>query len=167
MDGFVLAGGASRRFGQDKALAVVDGERLIDRVVAALSPHCTRVRVVRRPGQAPVPGHDVLVGDEGDDRHPLWGLAVALEAAEGALALVTPCDLVGLREGHVGALVGQGPCVAWDGQHGQPLLGVFPSARAADARDAARDGIPVRRFVADMTAISLPMPALRNLNRPR
>ncbi|MFN2323782.1 MAG: NTP transferase domain-containing protein, partial [Trueperaceae bacterium] len=35
--GAILAGGASRRFGQDKAFAVVAGRRMIDAATAALA----------------------------------------------------------------------------------------------------------------------------------
>jgi molybdopterin-guanine dinucleotide biosynthesis protein A len=48
--GAVLAGGRSRRFGSDKAVARLDGQTLLDHALAALRPHCDAVFVVGRDG---------------------------------------------------------------------------------------------------------------------
>lgn len=94
--GAILAGGASRRFGEPKALALLQGERLVARAAQAL---------------AGVTGHAVVITDDPDiaaaaglpsrpDRAPgggpLAGLATALEWAlergnDGVLLLA--CDL--------------------------------------------------------------------------
>ncbi|WP_084582675.1 molybdenum cofactor guanylyltransferase [Sphingomonas azotifigens] len=87
--GAILAGGAARRFGSDKALALLDGQRLIDHVAAALAPHCDAVILCGRPeaggiADRPAPG----LG-------PLGGLNAALHAgaARGCRSvLVAPCD---------------------------------------------------------------------------
>ena len=46
--GAVIAGGRSTRFGSDKALALIGGERLIDRTIAALDPQVDRLVVCGR-----------------------------------------------------------------------------------------------------------------------
>lgn len=167
MDGFVLAGGASARFGEDKALARVEGRRLVDTVVDALAP-LERVCVVRRPGQAPVAGHEVLVGEEGHDRHPLWGVAVALEHATTPRALVVPCDLVALEADHIHAFLaaaGDGEAVAWDGERLHPLLAILTRDRSVAVRTAAAEGQSVRAFMAALPRVLVATAALRNLNR--
>lgn len=84
--GSVLAGGRSRRFGSDKAVALLHGVALIDRVIQALTAHVSEVVVVGR-----APGIPDLYADIG----PLGGLASALlyAASEGYDAVLTvPCD---------------------------------------------------------------------------
>jgi molybdenum cofactor cytidylyltransferase len=44
--GLILAAGESRRMGFPKALLQLDGETFLDRLIAALSPHCAPVIVV-------------------------------------------------------------------------------------------------------------------------
>ena len=41
--GIVLCGGSSRRFGEDKALAVFNGRAMIDLAIEQLTPHCGRI----------------------------------------------------------------------------------------------------------------------------
>ncbi|MCA1197276.1 molybdenum cofactor guanylyltransferase [Sphingomonas sp. R647] len=67
--GAILAGGKSRRFGSDKALATIDGIKLIDHVVAALTPQvdalivCGRSwRDLRSLPDRPDPGLGPLAG---------------------------------------------------------------------------------------------------------
>lgn len=87
--GAILAGGAARRFGSDKALAEWRGQQLIDHVRAALAPHCDAVLVCGRPGADAVP--DRPAAGQG----PLGGLNAALHAAADLgyrQVLVAPCD---------------------------------------------------------------------------
>ncbi len=171
IDGFVLAGGRSQRFGSDKALAWVDGLQMALWVASALLGPCERVALVRRAGQPPrawaLPdgrGVPEVRGDEGD-HHPLWGVAVALAAATTPLVLVAPCDLPGLRPEHAQMLVDAGPCCATDGVDDQPLLAVLPRAWREDVVAAARAGQSVRRLMASLPRVQLPAPALRNVNQ--
>jgi molybdopterin-guanine dinucleotide biosynthesis protein A len=46
--GAIFAGGASRRFGSDKALADIGGVALLERVAARLRPQCDALVVVGR-----------------------------------------------------------------------------------------------------------------------
>lgn len=92
LTGLVLAGGASRRMGTDKALLVVDGERLADRAVRVLSTVCERVVVAsgerRLAGLAVEQLADALPG-----AGPLGGLVAGLEAARTPLVAVLAVDL--------------------------------------------------------------------------
>lgn len=167
MNGFVLAGGASRRFGTDKARWPLNGRPMALHVADALAHVCDVVRLVRRAPEAAWDGLAVVSGDEGPDHHALWGVAVALEAATTPRVVLAPCDLPALREGHLRALVagaGQGEAVAM-GSRIQPLLAVVRAERAQAARHAAANGRSVRSFVADLPRVALPNEALRNVNR--
>ena len=100
--GIVLAGGRSSRFGSDKLEAFFDGERLLDRSVAALAPVATEIVVVSEPASAraaPIrPGVPVhLVEDPEPFGGPLVGLLAGLEAAAEPLVLVVGGDMPSLR----------------------------------------------------------------------
>ncbi len=171
IDGFVLAGGRSHRFGSDKATAKIDGLEMALWVASALSGPCERVALVRRAGQAPrdwtLPDSRCVPEVRGDeeDHHPPWGVAVALGSAATPLVLVAPCDLPGLRAEHARALVGAGPCCATDGVEDQPLLAVLPRAWLDDVVAAARAGRSVHSLTASLPRVHLPAHALRNVNQ--
>ena len=76
--GAVLAGGHSTRFGSDKALALLDGQSLLDHAIAALRPQVDAVIVVgnRTDGLAKVTDWPR------PDMGPLGGIAGALRHAD-------------------------------------------------------------------------------------
>jgi molybdenum cofactor guanylyltransferase len=78
--GIILAGGASRRFGPDKALAAVNGMSLLERVAGSLEP-CRPRLIVAPPGRYTLDGWQP-VPDTRLGEGPLAGL----EAGLGALA---------------------------------------------------------------------------------
>lgn len=123
--GAILAGGASRRFGTDKALALLDGKPLIAHVIDRLRPQVAAVVVVGRDQSDARSIPDLPQPGLG----PLGGLnaALALAAAEGFDAVLTSgCDLPRLPL-DLAARLGSGPAVAL----GQPLLGIWPVTLAA------------------------------------
>jgi molybdopterin-guanine dinucleotide biosynthesis protein A len=122
--GAVLAGGASTRFGSDKALALFAGKPLIDHVIAALNPQVADLVICGRdyPGFARV--DDLPVAGLG----PLGGLCGALVYAGDHgfdAVLCAPCDTLGLPTDLV-ARLGPGPAVA----HGQRSVGLWPASLA-------------------------------------
>jgi len=77
--GAVLAGGQSRRFGSDKALALLGGETLLLHAITTLANWCERVVVVGRE-VAPLPSLP-LADWPRSGMGPLGGIAAALRAA--------------------------------------------------------------------------------------
>src|SRR5579859_5479057 len=80
--GVVLAGGASRRMGRDKAALVLDGEPLLARVVSRLREAVDRVIVIGPPDRAAIVPSDVSVFlDLEPGLGPLGGIYSALRHA--------------------------------------------------------------------------------------
>lgn len=169
-DGFVLAGGLGRRFGEDKAAFVWRGHPLAVRTAVALRPWCGSVRVVRRADQPARawawPDGEPLEEVRGLEgaRHALWGVVVALRAARADLALIAPCDLWGLTEAHLRPLLeaGEGRAVGDDGE--QPLLALLRTSRADALAAAAASGARVRDALADVPPVRVPALALAQAN---
>lgn len=120
--GCVLAGGESRRFGSDKALALLGGETLLARAVATLAGQCAAAVVAGR-AEAPAP---VVADWPRAGLGPLGGLAGALRAAreQGFDAVLSiGVDSLGLPT-DLGAVLAPGPaCLA-----AQPVVGLWPVA---------------------------------------
>lgn len=91
--GVVLAGGASRRMGRDKAALTIGGEPLLRRVVSRLRLALADVAVVGDPAwQGLVPETRVLA-DAWPGRGPLGALATALQGSDAPWALLVACDM--------------------------------------------------------------------------
>lgn len=159
----ILAGGQSRRFGSDKAMAMVDGTRLIDRVAKVLGPQANALVVCGRDDPAfaclpdwPEPG----LG-------PLGGLNAALRhaAANGFDAVLSAsCDVPNLPPNLRALLSGQGAACAAD----QPVVGWWPVAVADELeRFLAEGGRALYRFADRTGARQVAFdPPLANVNRP-
>ncbi len=94
-EGFVLAGGESRRFGQDKALYSFDGSTLVERAVETLRrAGCDRVVVLhRRPTDLEFLDCEVTC-DVGGGQGPLDGLHTALLLARTDYIVTLPVDQI-------------------------------------------------------------------------
>jgi molybdopterin-guanine dinucleotide biosynthesis protein A len=95
LNGLVLAGGSSRRFGRDKAAVTIAGETLLARTVALVAPLVSTLRVSVRPAQASEALRSAypLLVDEFPGGGPAAGLLAAHQFAPAAAWLVTACDL--------------------------------------------------------------------------
>lgn len=90
----VLAGGASRRMGSDKALLVVDGRPLARRTADVLvAAGASEVLVVGGDAAALRPLGLEVVADRHVGEGPLGGLVTALDAAANEVVVVLACDL--------------------------------------------------------------------------
>jgi molybdopterin-guanine dinucleotide biosynthesis protein A len=95
--GLILAGGASRRMGTDKAFLVIDGVPLIERVHRVLAPLFAEVLVAagpRTPERGPFPARPLY--DETPGQGPLGGLVAGLKAARTPWVFMVACDMPSL-----------------------------------------------------------------------
>lgn len=157
--GAVLAGGSSRRFGSDKARALLDGTPLIEHVIARLLPQVDALVVVGRDWVGVTSIADRPAAALG----PLGGLAAALAfaAAQGFDTVLTSgCDLPTLPQ-NLATVLGDAPAVAL----GQPLLGVWPAGLSAllDAHLAA-DERSLRSWVRCSGAREVDLGPIANIN---
>jgi molybdenum cofactor guanylyltransferase len=138
--GVVLAGGASRRLGKDKALLAADGESLAARAVRKLRGFADVA--VADGGRGLVPGVPSL--PDGPGRGPAAGVLGAAAAYPERALVVLACDLPEVPEIILTALVivGRGAEVDWAvprwGGRLEPLCAIYqPAALAALARRVA------------------------------
>jgi molybdopterin-guanine dinucleotide biosynthesis protein A len=76
--GYVLAGGGSTRFGQDKALAEIDGTPMLMRMCELLAGATSKVHVVAAPSKYASLGIET-VADRWPGEGPLGGIITALQ----------------------------------------------------------------------------------------
>ena len=123
--GAVLAGGQSRRFGSDKALAVLGGKTLIEHAIAALAAQTDAVIVCGREWT------DWVADRPAPDLGPLGGINAALHCAakRGFDAVLTvPCDAPLLPADLAERMAATGaPAFVED----MPVIGLWPAALAA------------------------------------
>lgn len=161
--GAILAGGQARRFGSDKAQALYQGARLIDRVATALSAQCDSVVVCGREE----PGFTCIPDWPETGFGPLGGLAAALRHAkvEGfTLVLCTGVDVPDLPHDLAAKLTGEGAAIV----ESQPVVGLWPVSTCPLLEGfLANSGRSLYRFADHVGArrVELARP-LMNVNRP-
>lgn len=87
----ILAGGESRRMGQDKASLVLDGQTLLQSVAATLQPLFAEVVVSVRQPRSDIDLPQVC--DDAAHAGPLGGLAAGLERAASPWIFAVACDM--------------------------------------------------------------------------
>ncbi|MEZ5994380.1 MAG: molybdenum cofactor guanylyltransferase [Hyphomonadaceae bacterium] len=156
----VLAGGGSRRFGADKAMADFDGAPLIVRVGERLRAQADAIAVCGHEQGAALLGCALLPDPEAPVCGPLLGVFAAMSWAlgEGGAWLVTaPCDtpfiplnmaerlVTAARAAHAQAAFAQTPsglhplCAAWSPQLATALGAQFAAGAHPQVRAAAPD----------------------------
>lgn len=163
--GAVLAGGRSRRFGSDKALAMLEGRALIDHSIAALEPQVDGLVVCGRGH----PGVICLPDRPAPDLGPLGGLCAALDHGAHAgfdAVLSVPCDTPALPGDLLEQLKSFGSAVY---VVDLPVVGLWPTrlSPALTHHLATSDDRSMRRFarIAEAAGATLQSP-LANINRP-
>ena len=104
--GVILAGGQSSRFGENKALAGVNGERLIERVVRTLDPLFDNFLIVTNEPSVFSFLDLPMVEDHIKGLGPLGGIHAALKTIREPYAFVVACDMPELNPRLIHLLVG-------------------------------------------------------------
>jgi len=177
--GLVLAGGESRRMGQDKALLVRHGQSQLAYLTALLGRVTERVFVSTRSVQQ----HDEersrfdQIIDRYENIGPMAGILSALEEHPGVDWLVVACDLPNIDESILRMLLEERaeelPFTAFRSSHDglpEPLCAVYRAGSDVILRKFVADGIVCPRKVLLRSATELldqPDPgALDNINTP-
>lgn len=174
---YVLAGGRSRRFGTDKARAVVGGVPMIVVVARMLGAATTGLTVVARRHGA----YDDLglrtIGDVVESRGPLGGLLSAMEdMPRPGWLLLSSCDWLGLRSEWLNRLVNartqNDEIVAFRGLRVEPLLALYHTRLAPRVRErVGREDRSLQSLIASARTRFLEAPrdwdSLVNVNRTR
>jgi molybdopterin-guanine dinucleotide biosynthesis protein A len=167
--GALLVGGASRRFGSPKALAVFEGETLAERAHRVLTEAFARVLVIGKAAdglELPFP----LVDDGSDLRAPIVGVAAALREAAADVCVVLPTDMPRVTPGllrSLAAAVTEGLDTA------VPQTGPLPGAYRHSAlpvleRRIAAGELALHAALADLRArvVDCDEGLLANINEP-
>lgn len=171
----VLAGGASRRMGRDKAtMPHPRGGTMVEQTVAAVSGRCAPVFVVAAPGQ-PLPdlGGAQVLRDEARGVGPLLATGRGLRAAAAAgleRAFVCAVDMPALSAAVIDELAGYDGVdvvLPWDGRD-HYLAGIYRTGLAGHIDGLIAAGERAMRAltnsVVTQRVVLAPTPALANVN---
>jgi molybdopterin-guanine dinucleotide biosynthesis protein A len=177
--GLVLAGGCSRRMGQDKAALRAGDRTQLEQAMALLAPHVARAFVsVRRDQRSdPLRARFEQIEDTRENLGPIAGILAAQERHPDCAWLVLACDLPLLDaetlEFLVRARAPERLATAFRSSHDrlpEPLCAVYePASRGALTAYVARGQNCPRGFLtgADVRLLDEPNPrALDNANTP-
>ena len=106
VSGFVLAGGASRRMGFDKARLPLGSERMVDRQIRVLRAMCRSVAILGPPDRFVGTGVQVYE-DEISGQGPLGGIRTGLHKARTEFSLFLACDMPFMEERFLRYLIEQ------------------------------------------------------------
>ena len=173
--GFVLAGGASKRMGQPKALLPYRGTTLVEHVARTVREATDSVALI---GDPELLGHCGLpvFPDDLPGYGPASGIYTALRVTNTDWNLVVACDMPGVTAGVSRELVrcaetAQQNCVAASGGDGQPepLCAVYHRRCLAALARAIRDKrLRMRDLLKEIGAVLVPVDAaaVANVNTP-
>jgi molybdopterin-guanine dinucleotide biosynthesis protein A len=91
----VLAGGKNLRLGRSKALEVIGGKSLIERIVERLAPITNQFLIVTSREQSEFPTSDEIevLTDIYPERGPLGGIYTGLLASRSSRSIAVACDM--------------------------------------------------------------------------
>ena len=177
--GLVLAGGESRRMGQDKALLVRDGQSQLEHIGALLAGSVDRVFVsVRREQQDETErSRFTQIVDRYDGIGPVAGVLSAMDEYPDVDWLVVACDLPNIDAPTFRYLLdnrsAEQPFTAFRSSHDglpEPLCAVYQSGSEAIVRQFVNDNVVCPRKIlirSDTRLLEQPNPAaLDNVNTP-
>ena len=160
LTGVLLVGGASRRFGSPKALAVFEGETLAERAWRVLGEACDeRIAVGKGDEELPFP----VLADGIEEQAAIHGLVAGLRAARTDVCVVLPVDCPRITAGALRALGAACRDAA------VPQTGPLPGAYRKTALPALTSGeLSIRLAIAalDVAEVELDPALLVNVNTP-
>ena len=148
----ILAGGFSRRFGQDKALVVLTGKPLILHVIDRVSEVVDEVLVVvssetqKNTFETILEKKATLVIDKDDSQSPLVGAITGFEMSNAKYSLLLPCDTPLVSTQIIQFLLDMGANKSaaiprWPNGYIEPLQAVYRTESALTAaRSALKQG---------------------------
>jgi molybdenum cofactor guanylyltransferase len=144
VDGLLVAGGRSRRFGSDKRKALAGGATLAERSLCLLRASVDGDVFVAGRGAFDHPVGAIFVADAGHHAGPLAGLVAALQRSRAGV-LVMPCDSPLVRPDTLSALsrLGRrrGRTVVVRSRRGvEPLVAFYPKAALPWLAAGLREG---------------------------
>jgi molybdenum cofactor guanylyltransferase len=149
--GIVQAGGGSRRFGADKALAIIGGQTMLARTAELVSSVCGNVQIVATRGKyrdAPAE----IIEDRWPGEGPLGGILTALaetarNAERPAWNLIVGCDMPFLTSEWLQYLCGRavasrGEVIFPESQFGwEPLCACWSTKALSELQAAFDNGV--------------------------
>ena len=95
MTSIILAGGRNLRLGSSKALEIIGGKSLVERVVERVKLVSNQTLIVTSPGQLalPVAGEAEVLVDLYPGKGPLGGIYTGLLASPSSRCVVVACDM--------------------------------------------------------------------------
>ena len=97
----ILAGGKSTRMGFDKQLLSVNGLRLTDRLILALSKIFGEIIIVTKTPEYYKDSGCILISDEIPDLGPLGGIHAALKRTSSKYAYFIACDMPNVNADYI------------------------------------------------------------------
>ena len=167
MQGFILCGGQSHRMGQDKAQLNINGTSMANLIAEELTTAgLDAVFMVTKPNKTFETSFEFIF-DMLDVRHPLSGLATALNHTNHEHAMIICCDLPWIRSADIQTLLmGPFPCVGSCNGERQPLCGIYPKSWKDKALFFAGSNKRVKDFARPCHSIELGTKSLKNVNYP-
>lgn len=176
---YVLAGGQSRRFGEDKALYAVEGAPLIQRPIECLSRCFSSVSVIaKEPDRYRSLGVPV-VEDVHPQQMPHVGVLTGLEAAETEWGFFLACDMPSMTPDVIEALGAardsagsrMPTAVVPVTEHGpQPLAAFYSTDALSSLRQAIHEERSMKGWLSDLRVRTVPFEdetPFRNVNRKK
>ena len=177
--GLVLAGGQSRRMGQDKALLVRDGQSQLRHVAGLLDGVVDQVFVSVRDDQLAEPerARFATIVDRYEDMGPVAGILSAMDEHPGADWLVVACDLPNIDAHTLSFLLENSasdkPFTAFSSNYDglpEPLCAIYRAGSDTIVRHFVDNGVTCPRKIlirSDTSLLQQPNPvALDNINTP-
>lgn len=161
---YILAGGQSRRFGSDKARAVLDGQPLLVRIVQSVQPMATQIRVVAAQADAYADLGLPTIADLHPGCGPIAGLEAALADCDQPWLALLSCDLLHIHPHWLERLAAHrtesAAAVAYRHRHWEPLLALYHQRAQPVVWDRLAAGqLRMQALLDELEAIAVDLPS--------